>query len=168
MQTRRTSLDHHHQGLVSTKPFPSPEAELIALARGKGQALGYHTLRLIRDTLELRGVTLEEFVTDVRPHFKNNILNPSGFLIHRARRFHELSRSATVRLSCEPVREVATATCEDCKGQQLVLNEKKIEPCPRCATPEFKKQWDTKEAERALRIESAGAIGGPSNRNDGS
>jgi len=30
-----------------------PEAELIALARSKGQILTEHTLRLIRDTLEL-------------------------------------------------------------------------------------------------------------------
>jgi hypothetical protein len=85
MQTRRTSLDHHHQGdVVEKSACSSPEAELISLARGKGQLLTAHTLTHIRALLELRGVSLEAFVTDVRPHFRNNILNPSGFLINRA------------------------------------------------------------------------------------
>jgi hypothetical protein len=98
MQTRSTNADHHHQGNVDRKSArSSPEAELIALARGKGQLLTQHTLMLIQDALELRGVSLEVFVADVRPHFRNNILNPSGFLINRARRFHELSRPAPVR-----------------------------------------------------------------------
>jgi hypothetical protein len=118
MQTRRTTLDHHHQ------EGSSPEAELIALAHSKGQRLKEHTLRLIRDTLELRGVTLEEFVTDVRPHFRNNILNPSGFLIDRARRFHQLSRPAVVPASSKSVQVAATAVCGVCKGQKFVLTEK--------------------------------------------
>jgi hypothetical protein len=99
MQMRSTNLDHHHQeGLVGSARS-SPEADLLALARSKGQPLTEHTLRLIRETLELRGVSLEAFVADVRPHFRNNILNPSGFLINRARRFHELARPAQVRVA---------------------------------------------------------------------
>jgi hypothetical protein len=39
-----------------------PGAELIALASSKGQVLAEHTLRIIRETLELRGVPLPEFV----------------------------------------------------------------------------------------------------------
>lgn len=99
MQTRSTRLDHHHQEGIEKSPSASPEAELIALARVKGQLLTEHTLRLIRDSLELREVSLEAFVADVRPHFRNNILNPSGFLINRARRFYELSRPVQVRVS---------------------------------------------------------------------
>ena len=78
MQTRRTSPDHHHQeGFAKTGlAYSSPEGELIALGRSKDQVLTEHTLRLIRETLELRGVSLAEFVADVRPHFRNNIATP--------------------------------------------------------------------------------------------
>jgi hypothetical protein len=146
MQTRRANLDHHHQ------EGSSPEAELIALAHSKGQCLNEHTLRLIRDTLELRGVTLEEFVADVRSHFRNNILNPSGFLIDRARRFHQLSRPAVVPVSSKSVQVAATAVCGMCKGQKFVLTEKDIEPCPECSTAEFRTNWEIKQAERARKL----------------
>jgi hypothetical protein len=153
MQTRRTNLDHHHQ--ERTKPCSSPEAELIALARGKGQLLTEHTLRLVRDTLELRGVTAEEFVADVRPHFQHNILNPSGFLIDRARRFHQLSRPAAVPVPSTSVQAAAPAVCGVCKGQKFVLTEKKIEPCPECSTAEFRRNWEVKEAERVRKVRAS-------------
>jgi hypothetical protein len=162
MQTRRTNLDHHHQErLVSTKPCSSPEAELIALAGGKGQPLTEHTLRLVRDTLELLGVTLAEFVADVRPHFQNNILNPSGFLIDRARRFRQLSRPAAVPVPSPSVQTAATAVCGVCKGQKFVLTEKDIEPCPACSTAEFRRNWEIKEAERARKMRASAPASPP-------
>jgi len=161
MQTRRTNLDHHQERFVSTKPCSSPEAELIALARGKGQLLKEHTLRLIRDTLELRGVTLEEFVADVRSHFQNNILNPNGFLIDRARRFHQLSRPAAVPVPSTSVQAAATPVCGLCKGQRFVVTEKDIEPCPECSTAEFRRNWETKEAERARKMRAIAAASRP-------
>jgi RNA polymerase subunit RPABC4/transcription elongation factor Spt4 len=157
MQTRRTNPDHHHQKTFATakQAHSSPEAELIALAKSKGQPLTEHTVGLVRDTLELRGVTLEAFVGDVRPHFRNNILNPSGFLIDRARRFHELARPAAVRVSSTPVQVAMTTTvCGVCKGQKFVLTEREIKPCPECSTAEFRRDWQAKEAERARRIDS--------------
>jgi hypothetical protein len=164
MQTRRTNLDHHHQeGLLSTGPAGlSPEAELIALARGKGQLLTEHTLRLIRDTLVLRGVTLARFVADVRPHFRNAIHNPSGFLINFARNFGALSRPAIALLALPrstPLMQPDAARCENCKGERLVIHDKQIEPCPKCSTQEFRREWQQREAEReqrarALRSES--------------
>ena len=39
-------------------------------------------------------MALDDFLADVQPQFRNNILNPSGFLIDRARRFHRLTRPA--------------------------------------------------------------------------
>jgi hypothetical protein len=137
MQTRRTSPDHHQEGFASTRlAYSSPEAELIALARGKGQPLTQHTLRLICDTLELRGVTLEVFVADVRLHFRNNILNPNGFLIHRARQFHQLSRAAVASAPSTSVQSAAIEEREVCKGQKYVIKESNIQPCPGCSTPE--------------------------------
>ena len=156
MQTRRTNLDHHHQGLFLNKEVEhfSPEAELIALARSKGQVLAQRTLQIIRDTLELRGVSLAEFVADVRPHFRNNILNPSGFLIDRARHFHALSQPAVVRVPPKSTPETAAPHCGSCNGQRLVIKDKKIQPCPQCSTPEFRKEWEMKEAERARNMRS--------------
>jgi len=149
MQTRRTSPDHHHQERVlASNP---PEAELIALARSKGQMLAERTLASIRDTLELHRVTLAEFVADVRPHFRNNILNPSGFLIDRARHFSALSRPAVIRATPGPIPEPKIPPCGACKGQKLVMVDNSIAPCPECATAEFRKVWEIKEAERARR-----------------
>jgi hypothetical protein len=151
MQTRSTNPDHHHQeGFVGGSGRSSPEAELISLARGKGQSLTEHSLMLIRDSLELRGVSLEAFVAHVRPHFRNNILNPSGFLINRARRFHELARPAHVRAASKSL-GTATELCANCKGQKFVIGDRKIEPCPVCSTAEFRQAWDLKEAERRKR-----------------
>src|SRR5258706_1903982 len=160
MQTERTNLDHHHQkGCASTGlACSSPEAELIALARAKGQSLTQHTLRLIRDTLELRGVTLEAFVADVRPHFRNNILNPSGFLINRARQFHQLSRAAVDPEPSTSVQSVAIKDCEVCKGQKLVIKESNFQPCPGCSTPEFRREWETKEAERERKLRAVQSL----------
>jgi len=128
MQTRRTSLNHHQVGIVNAARVRSgPEGELIALAKTKGQVLTEHTLRLIRDTLELRGVALDDFVADIRPHFRNNILNPSGFLIDRARRFHQLSRPAPP-VPLPRAKEATTTACGACKGQTFILTETRSSP----------------------------------------
>lgn len=170
MQTRRTNLDHHHQegfpkegfppGPSSSRLFSTPEAELIALARSKGQTLTENTLRLIRDTLELRGITPEDYLVAVRPHFRNAIRNPSGFLINFARNFFSLSRPAVAPPGSQPVKGADTDRCEFCKGQRLVIQNRQFEPCPKCSTPEFRQEWQQREAERerrarAFRIEHA-------------
>ena len=156
MQTRRTNLNHHHQdrSVNAARARSNPEAELIALAWSKGQVLTEHTLRLLRNTLELRGVTLDAFVADVRPHFGNNILNPSGFLIDRARHFVYLSRPAVVPISSTSAAATSAEVCGGCKGQKFLLTEEAIEPCPKCSTAEFRLDWQAKETARARRIAS--------------
>jgi hypothetical protein len=140
MQTRRTSSDHHHQaGFKNTGlACSSPEGELIALARSKRQVLTEPTLRLIRETLELNGVSLAAFVADVRPHFRNNILNPSGFLVNRARCFHQVSRPARVSVASGPI-QPAEDICQGCKGEKYVMEDREIRPCLRCSTPGIQK-----------------------------
>jgi hypothetical protein len=154
MQMHRTNPDHHHQeGFPKpSSAYSSPEGELIALARSKGQVLTEPTLRLIRETLELRGVSLAEFVSDARPHFRNNILNPSGFLINRARNFHQLSRPARVPAPQVSV-PVAGEICAKCNGQKYILSNRKIEPCGECSSPEFKAECEIREAERAKKLQ---------------
>jgi len=163
MQTRRTNLDHHHQegfpkegfGKENSppRPFstPTPEAELIALARSKGQILAEKTLRLIRETLELRGISLENYVATVRPHFRNAIHNPSGFLINFARNFGTLSRPATAPSTSTPAKQPDKELCDICKGQCLVIQNKQFEPCPKCSTPEYRQEWQQREADRERR-----------------
>jgi hypothetical protein len=149
MQTRSAHLDHHHQNDLGSRS--SAEAELIALSQRKGQRITAHTLNLIRESLELRGVSLDAFVADVRPHFKNNILNPSGFLINRARRFYELSRPAAVCIGPAAVPTITAKACAICKEQKFVIRGNNIEPCPECSTPQIRRAWATQEAGRAKR-----------------
>jgi len=95
VQTRRTSLNHHHQErFVKSAERSGPEAELIALARSKGQILTEHTLRLIRDTLELVEWRLTISLQMFGRSSETISSTPSGFLIDRARRFHRLTRPA--------------------------------------------------------------------------
>ena len=69
MQVQRATT-HHHQ---------TPESELIALARKKGQVLMAHTLRLIEETLESRGVSLAELVETFGQIFGTESRIPAGF-----------------------------------------------------------------------------------------
>ena len=158
MQTRSENLDHHQSRIPNARGlYASPEAELIALAGNTGQMLTENTLRIIREALELRCVTMTEFLADVRSHFRNNILNPSGFLINRARYFHRLSRPATVALPPAPSEAAAIESCETCHGQQYVLEADAIQPCPQCSTQEFRRDWEAREEERANKIRAARA-----------
>lgn len=153
----QTNADHHHQDGFSKENSPSPsfstpEAELIALARGKCQLLTEHSLRIIRDTLELRAVTLATFVTEVRPHFRNAIRNPSGFLINFARNFGTLSRPAMAPATFATLKHPSTAGCDECKGERIVILNGQIRPCPKCSTPEFRRDWQQREAAREKRV----------------
>jgi hypothetical protein len=139
--------------LKKEKPTLSPEGELADLVRGKGQTLTGSALRSIKESLELRGVSVAEFAADVRPHFRNNLLNPIGFLIDRARRFHELSRPAIARTAPSSERAAEPNDCRRCSGQRLMLIRNRIEPCPDCSTLEFQMEWEAKEADRARRVQ---------------
>jgi hypothetical protein len=173
----RTNADHHHQDGLLPKNSPSrlfstPEEELIALARSKGQVLTANTLRLIRETIEIKGVELEDYVAAVRPHFRNAIYNPSGFLINFSRNFGTLSRPAVAPPASMHVKRADAERCDICKGERLVIQQKRIEPCPKCSTAEFRQEWQQREAERERRalslrnacvpLKPAGAFGFPS------
>lgn len=157
---------HHHQEKDLKRVFKSqtpqtPEAELIALAQAKGQTLAAHTLRTVKETLELQGVALADFVDWARPHLQRGIHNPSGFLISRARNFHTLASPASAppppaQGSSSPL---GTAKHCDCSGGFL-LHENRIVPCPKCSTPESRREWDQKEAERERRANATNKTGG--------
>jgi hypothetical protein len=154
MQTRRTSSDHHHQaGFKNTGlACSSPEGELIALARSKRQVLTEPTLRLIRETLELNGVSLAAFVADVRPHFRNNILNPSGFLVNRARCFHQVSRPARVSVASGPI-QPAEDICQAARERNTSWKTARSDRVCDVQPPESRRQWEMKEGERAKKAQ---------------
>ena len=124
-----SSSHHHHQNNPKPDSFLNPEAELISLARSKGQVLTANTLRIIRECIELRGVTLHEFVEAVRPHFKNAINNPSGFLINFARKSHLESQPAVAPAA--PIRIRVTNSCEECHDDGLVLLRRSDQALPK-------------------------------------
>lgn len=158
MQNQRTNPHHHQEkdlkGVLNPQTTMTPEGELIALAKAKGQPLAAHTLRTIKDSLELQGFTLEEFVEWVRPHLQRGIFNPGGFLISRARNFHMLSSPASPPPSASGSSPPARAAdrCDVCRGDMLVLESDGIVPCPKCSTPESRQEWQRKEAEREQRV----------------
>lgn len=156
MHNQRTD-PHHHQEKDLKRVFKSqtpqtPEAELIALAHARGQTLAAHTLRTVKETLELQGVALADFVDWARPHLQRGIHNPSGFLISRARNFHTLASPASAPSATAWGSPPAPGTAKrcDCSGG-LLLQEKRIVPCPKCSTPESRREWDLKEADRERR-----------------
>jgi hypothetical protein len=159
MHNKRTNPHHHQEkdlkGVLNRQTTMTPEGELIALAKAKGQTLTWNTLRVIKEVLELQRVTLEDFVNCVRPQFRNRITNPSGFLIDFARKFHLLSTPASPppppasASSSRPPR--AADRCDVCRGEGLVLQRDGIVPCPKCSTPESRQEWDRKETEREQR-----------------
>jgi hypothetical protein len=114
--TNQEDQSHHHKEILkaglNSQP---PETELISLANAKGQTLTADTLRSIKEALELQGVTLEEFVACIRPHFQRGILNPSGFLISRARNFYSLSSPAVPPPQPAPRSVVPTSGRSECK-----------------------------------------------------
>jgi hypothetical protein len=155
MPNQRT-LPHHHQEkdlkrVSKPQAARTPEGELIALADAKGQRLAAHTLRTIKESLELQGVELDEFIDWARAHLQRGIFNPSGFIIIRAHNFRTLSSPAT-----PPARPASRSSpplggadcCEACGGEGLVLQSDGIVPCPKCSTPESRREWELKEAER--------------------
>ncbi len=119
--------------------YASPEDELKAIYKAKtGEEITSDLLRAIRVNLELSGVSLGDFVVEVRKHSENRWKNPPGFFRDLSKRFHTKTRAAT-----RPVTAVEAALrdyqCPKCfskkPGEGLRLVGDKAIPCE-CASPE--------------------------------
>ena len=121
--------------------YASPEDELKAIYQTKaGTPITIEVLRAIRETLELTGVGMGEFVSALKEsHIRNEWRNPAGFLRDFAKRF----RSKT-RVAARPV-TAAEAESRDYKcplchsttpGEGIVSIDGKWVPC-KCASPEY-------------------------------
>ncbi len=133
--------------------FNSPEEELIAFAQGKGQPLTRAVLQGVLEALELRGVTLERFVDAIRTQFGNNIKNPAGFLLDRARKIRSLLDAAVPPAAAlkAPASEDRCECCGGTRGCGLIRAAEGIVPCPACASPGFRAEFSEKEARRRIR-----------------
>jgi Helix-turn-helix domain len=133
--------------------FNSPEEELMAFAQGKRQPLTRAVLQGVLEALELRGVTLERFVGAIRTQFGNNIKNPAGFLLDRARKIRSLL-DAAVPPAAAPKAPASEDRCESCggaRGRGLIRAAEGIVPCTTCASPGFRAEFSEKEARRRIR-----------------
>ncbi len=100
-------------------PYANPEDELRDLYRTKtGLEITPYLLSRLKETCELRRVTLTQYVETLRPHTPNAWSNPAGFLIDFARKIHSRTpggNSTPVLLRIDPsVNE--TARCKSCGG----------------------------------------------------
>ncbi len=100
-------------------PYASPGDELRDVHRTKtGVEIAPDLLSRIKETCELRGVTLAQYVEALRPHVPNAWSNPAGFMTDFARKIHSKTpggNSAPALLRIDPsVKE--TARCKECGG----------------------------------------------------
>lgn len=119
--------------------YASPEDELKAIYQAKtGEPITTELLRALRVILELSGVSLGDFVVEVRKHTENRWKNPPGFLRDLSKRFHAKTRAAArpVTAAEAALRDYQCPRCFSKKpgeGSRLV-NGKPV-PCE-CASPE--------------------------------
>jgi hypothetical protein len=126
----------HPEGL-----YASPEDELKAIYQSKsGEPITIDVLSAIRSNLELRGVSLDDFVLEVRKHAKNDWRNPAGFLRDLSKRFRAKTRSACAPVTAAEAEE-KNYRCPHCssrvRGEGVILDGNgKLAPCS-CASPEY-------------------------------
>jgi len=121
--------------------YASPDDELKAIYLSKaGEAITIVVLDAIRVNLEVSGVSVGDFVAEVRKHSANEWRNPAGFLRDLSKRFRTKIRTAP-----EPVTAAEAAAknyrCSACHsrtpGEGAVPAEGgKLAPCV-CASPEW-------------------------------
>ena len=80
-------LDDDARGATQSASYASSEDELRDIYRTKaGAEMSRDLLNRIRETCELRGVPLADFIEELRPHIPNAWRNPAGFLTNFAQK----------------------------------------------------------------------------------
>lgn len=139
-----TKADDEEPKASPRLPYASPEDELRDVHRIKtGVEIAPDLLSRIKETCELRGVTLAQYAEALRPHVPNAWRNPAGFLTDFARKIHSKtpggnSASALWRIDLT-VKE--TARCKECGG----LGNKNGEYC-KCQLGRDLKQVEQRHA----------------------
>ena len=120
--------------------YASPEDELKAMYQTKArEPITTELLHAIRANLELSGVSLGDFVVEVRKHTQNAWRNPPGFLRDLSKRFRAKTRLASAPLTVAEViaKNYQCSVCHSkTPGEGAVLIDGKSVPCE-CASPEW-------------------------------
>jgi hypothetical protein len=132
-----------------------PEQKLSALFEQNHDLLTDETLRVIRETLELRGVTIADFVKELAPRLKPNgsIRSATAIALAFAKKFGSKTTPARISRMQKPEKPKCPTCHTTDTGRGLVFSDDGLTfvPCPACATPEFKLESAANEAERASR-----------------
>jgi hypothetical protein len=121
--------------------YASPEDELKAIFQAKaGAPITTELLRAIRVNLELSGVSVDDFVVEVRKHTQNKWRNPAGFLRDLSKRFRSKTRAAADPVTAAEA-EAKNYRCPICgstvRGQGGVADGNgSFVPCT-CASPDW-------------------------------
>jgi hypothetical protein len=120
--------------------YASPEDELKAIYQAKArEPITTDLLHVIRANLELSGVSLGDFVVEVRKHTRNPWRNPPGFLRDLSKRFRTKTRQVSAPLTVAEViaKNYQCSVCHSkTPGEGAVLIDGKSIPCT-CASPEY-------------------------------
>ncbi|HXP86856.1 MAG TPA: hypothetical protein VN841_19160 [Bryobacteraceae bacterium] len=117
--------------------YASPDDELKAIYQTKtGERITIEVLDAIRVSLEMAGVSMQDFVLEVRKHAQNEWRNPPGFLRDLSRRFRAKTRAAGRPVTAAEAEE-RSYKCPTCfstkRGEGAMLRDGKWEPCT-CAS----------------------------------
>jgi hypothetical protein len=121
--------------------YASPEDELKAIYRAKTrEPITTELLHAIRVNLELSGVSVGDFVVEVRKHTQNKWRNPAGFLRDLSKRFRSKTRAAADPVTAAEA-EAKNYRCPICgstvRGQGGVPDGNgSFVPC-NCASPDW-------------------------------
>jgi hypothetical protein len=120
--------------------YASSEDELKAIYLSKtGEPITAELLHVIGANLELSGVSLVDFIVEVRKHTQNAWRNTPGFLRDLSKRFRTKTRQASAPLTVAEV-SAKNYQCPVCHsktpGEGAVLTAGKSVPCE-CASPEY-------------------------------
>lgn len=99
--------------------YTSPEDELRDIHRTKtGVEIAPDLLSRLKETCELRGATLAEYVEAIRPHTPNAWSNPAGFMTDFARKIRSKTPGGNpnLRLTRIDTTIKETARCRECGG----------------------------------------------------
>jgi hypothetical protein len=122
------------------KTYTDPTEELKAIYQAQaGEPITIAVLVGIQETIELKGVSMADFVSKIRKHTGNKWRNPAGFLRDKANKFKAETTPAAPsakRLDVVVPRENKCELCGCQRGAGLVLKDRKPVACA-CATPEY-------------------------------
>jgi hypothetical protein len=120
--------------------YASPEDELKAIFLVKaGEPITVAVLDAIRLNLELTGVEVGDFVSEVTKHPGNDWQNPAGFLRDLSKRFRAKTRPASAPVTAAEAekRNYRCARCDSSvPGEGVILDGNRMVPCS-CASQEY-------------------------------